>query len=97
MLAEIGVDGKDIRMIVNLYWDQRAAVRVNNEKTEWVRIERGVRQGCVLSPDIFSLYSQKVMEEIEELEGVRVGGRNVNCIRYADDTVLIADNNGKLQ
>ena len=42
MLAEIGVDGKDIRMIVNLYWAQRAAVRVNNEKTEWVRIERGV-------------------------------------------------------
>ena len=97
MLEDIGVDGKDIRLIVNLYWDQKAAVRIENEKTEWVKIERGVRQGCVLSPDIFSLYSQKVINEIEELEGVRVGGRNVNCIRYADDTVLIADTNQKLQ
>ena len=97
MLTQIGVDSKDVRMIVNLYWEQRAAVRINSEKTDWVRIERGVRQGCVLSPDIFSLYSQKVMEEIEELEGVRVGGRNINCIRYADDTVLIADSNEKLQ
>ena len=97
MLSQIGVDGKDIRLIVNLYWDQRAAVRVDNEKTEWVPIKRGVRQGCVLSPDIFSLYGQKVIEETEELEGVRVGGRNINCIRYADDTVLIADSNEKLQ
>ena len=97
MLTDIGVDGKDVRLIANLYWDQRAAVRINSEKTEWVPIERGVRQGCVLAPDVFSLYSQKVMEEIEELEGVRVGGRNVNCIRYADDTVLIADSKEKLQ
>ena len=97
MLKDIGVDDKDIRLIVNLYWEQKAAVRIDNEKTEWVKIERGVRQGCVLSPDIFSLYSQRVMDEIEELEGVRVGGRNVSCIRYADDTVLIADTNQKLQ
>ena len=51
----------------------------------------------MLSPDIFSLYSQKLIEEIEELEGVRVGGRNINCIRHVDDTVLIADSNKKLQ
>ena len=60
-------------------------------------IERGARQECVVSPDIFSLYSQKLMGEIGELEVVRVGGRNVNCIKYADDTVLIADTNQKLQ
>lgn len=56
-----------------------------------------MRQGCGMSPDLFSLYSQKVMDEMQDLEGVRVGGRNINNIRYADDTVLIADSEEKLQ
>ena len=65
--------------------------------TDWIEIKKGVRQGCILSPDLFSLYSQKAMDELEELDGVRVGGVNVNNIRYADDTVLIADSEEKLQ
>ena len=51
----------------------------------------------MLSPDLFSLYSQAVMNELEDIEGVKVGGSNINNIRYADDTVLIADTNAKLQ
>ena len=97
MLDEIGIDGKDKRMIMNLYWNQKATVQIGEEQTEWVEIKKGVRQGCVLSPDLFNLYSQKMIEELDDLEGVRVCGVNVTNIRYADDTVLIADTQEKLQ
>ena len=60
-------------------------------------MKRGVRQVCVLSPDLFNLYSQCVMEEIQDLDGIKVGGRNVNNLRYADDTVLIAKSKENLQ
>lgn len=96
IIKETGVDGKDIRLIANLYWNEKAAVKVGEMKSEWVNIRRGVRQGCVLSPDI-SLYGQKCMESLIELEGVRIGGRNVTNTRYADDTVLLADSEEKLQ
>ena len=60
-------------------------------------VQRGVRQGCVLSPNLFSLYSQVVMDKLEDVEGIKIGGRNINNIRYADDTVLISDSEDKLQ
>ena len=97
LLQRIGIDGKDLRLIVNLYWDQRAAVRVDKRKSGWVEITKGVRQGCVLSPDLFSLYGQTVMEDIQDIEGIKVGGINVNNLRYADDTVLVADSEENLQ
>ena len=62
-----------------------------------MNIEKGVRQGCVLSPDLFSLYTQLALDELAELDGIKIGGRNVNNIRYADDMVLIADSEEKLQ
>ena len=96
ILEGTGMDGKDTRLISNLYWNQKAAVRIENDVTDWAEIKRGARQGCVLSPDLFSLYSQMVMNALEDLEGISIGGRNVNNIRYADDTVLIADSE-KLQ
>ena len=96
-LRMLGVDPADLRVMTNLYWGQRAVVKIGDDKSDWVKIERGVRQGCVLSPDLFSLYSQAVMDEMEDLEGVTVGGMNINNIRYADDTVLIADTEEKLQ
>ena len=97
MLAQLGIDKKDIRVIRNLYYQQKAAVRVGDELTETVDIKRGVRQGCVMSPDLFTLYGEVIMREIEEMEGFSIGGRNVNNIRYADDTVLVADSAEKLQ
>ncbi|CAH2229174.1 jg21606 [Pararge aegeria aegeria] len=92
ILHNIGLDGKDIRIIQNLYWNQRAKVRVGNEETEDVEIKRGVRQGCILSPTLFNLYSETIIAEaIEGLDcGVKINGRNINNIRYANDTVLIA-------
>ena len=97
ILESTGIDGKDTRLFSNLYWNQKAAVRIENEVTGWIEIKRGVRQGCLLSRDLFSLYSQIAMNALEDLEGISIGGRNVNNTRYADDTVLIADSEKKLQ
>ena len=97
ILQKTEIDTKDIRLIRNLYWSQKAAVRVNENLTQWRIIMRGVRQGCVLSPDLFNIYSEYIIRKIKELEGIRIGGINVNNIRYADDTVLIADSEEKLQ
>ena len=72
-----------------MYWEQTAAMRVEGEISAFQKIKRGVRQGCVLSPDLFSLYSEIVMRN--------VGGHNINNLRYADDTVLISENEKDLQ
>ena len=97
MLKTLDLDGKDLRLLRNLYWNQKASVRVASEESMRQVIKRGVRQGCVLSPDLFNLYSEVIMRDLTELEGIKFGGRNLNNIRYADDTVLIADSEGKLQ
>ena len=70
ILDRLDIDGKTLRWIRNLYWEQTAAVRVENQLSDWITIERGVRQGCVLSPDLFSLYSEIILREVEELHGV---------------------------
>ena len=56
-----------------------------------MQIKRGVLQGCVLSHDIFNLYSEQILREIKDLKGLIIGGYNMNNIRYADDTVLISN------
>ena len=97
LLRDINVDGKDLRLIQNLYWKQKAAVRVGEELSEWQEIRRGVRQGCVLSPDLFNIYSEMIMRAMEDLEGIKIGGKNITNVRYADDTALIADSESRLQ
>ena len=97
LLNQLHVDGKDLRIIKNMYWDQTAAVRVENDTSPFQKIKRGVRQGCVLSPDLFNLYSELIMRNLEDSPGIKVGGKNVNNLRYADDTVLIAENEKDLQ
>ena len=67
MLADIGIDGNDKRMILNLYWDQKATVQIGEKQTEWIKIKKGVKQGCILSLNIFSLHSQKVKKNLEDL------------------------------
>ena len=57
---------------------------------------RGVRQGCVLSPDLFSFYSQTIVDELQDIGGVSTGDTNINNIRFADDTALMADTEEKL-
>lgn len=89
-LQMVNLDGKDIRIITNLYWDQLAALRIDNQITEYIKIERGVRQGCVLSPCLFNICTEMIFREIEDRPGVCMGGRNITNIRFADDTTLLA-------
>ena len=97
MLEELELDGKDLRLIKNLYWKQEASVRLVNGDSKVQSIKRGVRQGCVMSPDLYNFYAEMIMRELRDLEGIKVGGENVNNIRYADDTALVADSCEKLQ
>ncbi|ROT72460.1 endonuclease-reverse transcriptase, partial [Penaeus vannamei] len=97
ILKDIDLDGKDLRIIQNMYWKQTAAIRVDNELSQPQPIKRGVRQGCVLSPELFSLYSKMILRKVEGKPGVKVGGQNINKLRYADDTILIAGNEEDLQ
>ena len=97
ILQNLNLDGKDVRIINNLYWSQQAAVNIDNNLTPWIEIKRGVRQGCVMSPHLFSIYGEIILRNIMGMEGIKVGGVNINNIRYADDTVIIADTTEKLQ
>ena len=97
ILEHLDIDGKDLRVIRNLYWDQIAAVRIGGELSEYTLIKRGVRQGCVMSPDLFNIYSEMILRNLENYPGVKINGENINNIRYADDTVLIADSEENLQ
>lgn len=99
ILKDIGLDGKDVRIIANLYWNQTAVVRVDNTNSESVNIKRGVRQGCILSPLLFNVYSERIFREAisERMEGIIVNGEVINNLRYADDTVLLASNEEDLQ
>ena len=91
------MDKKDLRVIQNLYWEQMAVVRLQEGNSEEFRIERGVRQGCVLSPKLFNMYTEPIFRAIEELPGLTIGGENINNFRYADDTALVADSEERLQ
>ena len=96
-LKMIGIDDKDLRLLNNLYKEQIAAISINGNLSEWAQINRGVRQGCVLSPDLFSLYAENIMRKIVTTENVKVNGLPINNIQYADDTVLLANNTQDLQ
>ena len=95
-LEQIGVDQKDRRLLETLYWEQVAAVSIDGDLSEWINIKRGVRQGCVLSPDLFSLYTELIMRKVME-GNFKVNGHTISDIRYADDTVLISDDEQNLQ
>jgi hypothetical protein len=96
-LKDIGLNGKDIKLIVNLYWTQKAYIQLEQDLSGEIMIKRGVRQGCVLSPCLFNLYTEMIFRHIEEMEGVIVGGVSINNLRYADDTVLLAESEESLQ
>ena len=96
-LQKLHVDGKDLRMIKNIYWEQTAAVEKENETCAFQDIKRGVRGGCVCSPDLFNLYSETILRELEDMPGLKIGGKIINNLRYADDTALIEENQKDLQ
>ena len=78
-------------LVKNLYASQEAIVRTGHGTTDWFKIAKGVRQGCILSPCLFNLYAEYIMRNagLEETQaGIKIGGRNINNLRYADDTTL---------
>ena len=96
-VRRLGVDKADIMIIRKLHWEKRAVVRVSDDRSGWVNIEKGARQGCVILPDPLSLNTQLVMNEPAKLDGIKIDGRNVSNIRYADDMVLLADTEENMQ
>ena len=99
ILKEIGMDWRDRRLIKNLYMKQTAVVRIDSECSEPCVIGCGVRQGCCMSPLLFSLYAEKMMiEAMEGLEaGVKVGGELVEDVRFANDQGMVASTAKGLQ
>ena len=83
-----------ICLLRNLYAGQEATVRTGHGKTDWFQIEKGVRQGCILSPSLFNLYAEYIMRNAglgEAQAGIKIAGRNISNLRYADDTTLMAE------
>ena len=80
-------------LLRNLYAGQEATVRTGNDTTDWFQIGKGVHQGCILSPCLFNLHAENIMRNarLEETQaGIKIAGRNINNLRYADDTTLMA-------
>ncbi|GFR73937.1 retrovirus-related Pol polyprotein from type-1 retrotransposable element R2, partial [Elysia marginata] len=97
ILQKTDIDENDIAVIANLYWQQRTKIRIATNMSEAVKIKRGVRQGCVMSPAIFNLYTEYIFRTIDNIPGLTVGGIYINNLRYADDTVMLAENEDDLQ
>ena len=97
---EMGIPGHLTSLLRNLYAGQEATVRTGHGKTDWFQIEKGVRQGCMLSPCLFNLYAEYIVRNagLEEAQaGIKIAGRNINNLRYADDTTLMAESEEELK
>ena len=94
ILKEMGVPDHLTCLLRNLYTGQEATVRTGHGITDWFQIGKGVRQGCILSPCLFNLYAEYIMRNAgleEKQAGIKVAGRNINNLRYADDIILMAE------
>ena len=92
ILKEMGIPDHLTCLLRNLYADQEAIVRTGHGTTDWFQIGKGVRQGSILSPCLFNLYAEYIMGNagLEEAQaGIKIAGRNINKLSYADDTTLI--------
>ena len=87
-------------LLSNLYAGLEATVRTVHGTTDWIQIEKGVCQGCILSPCLFNLYAEYILRNggLDEAQaGIKITGRDINNLRYADDTTLMAENQEKLK
>ena len=87
-------------LLRNLYASQEATVRTGHETTDWFQMGKGVRQGCILSPCLFNLCSEYIMRNagLDEAQArIKIAGRNTNNLRYADDTILMAESKEELK
>ena len=81
-------------LLRNLYAGQEATVRIGHGTTDWFQIGKGVRQGCILSPCLFNFYAEYIIQNVrldESQAGIKIARRNINNLRYADDTTLMAE------
>ena len=87
-------------LLRNLYVGQEATVRTAHGTIDWFQIGKGVHQGCILSPCLFNFYAEYIMRNagLEEAQaGIKIIGRNINKLRYADDTTLMAESEEELK
>ena len=97
ILKEMGIPDHLTCLLRNLYAGQEATVRTGLGTTDWFQIGKGVHQGCILSPCLFNLYAEYIMRNVglEEAEaGIKIARRNINNLRYSDDTMLMAESKG---
>ena len=94
ILKEMGIPDHLTCLLRNLYADQEATVRTGHGTTDWFQIGKGVRQGCILSPFLFNLHAEYIMRNAgldEAQAGIKIAGRNINNLRYVDDTTFMAE------
>ena len=100
ILKEMGVPDHLTCFLRNLYAGQEATVRIGHRTTDWFQLGKGVRQGCILSPCLFNFYAEYIMQnaELDETQaGIKIAGRNINNLRYADDTTHTAESEEELK
>ena len=96
----MGIPDRLTYLLRNLYAGQEATVRTGYGKTGWFQIGKGVHQGYILSPCLFNLYAEYIMKNagLEEAQsGIKIARRNINNLRYADDTTLMAESEKELR
>ena len=94
ILIQVGIPEHLTCLLRNLYAGQEATVRSGHRTTDWFQIGKGVRQGCILSPCLLNFYAEYIMRNAglkEAQAGIKIAGRNLNNLRYADDTTLMAE------
>ena len=100
ILKEMGIPDHLTCLFRNLYAGQEATVGTGHGTTDWFQIGKGVCQGCILSPCLFNLYVKYIMRNpvLEEAQaGIKIAGRNIDNLRYADDTTLMAESEEELK
>ena len=100
ILKEMGKADHLTCLLRNLYAGQEVTVRTGHGRTHWFQIGKGVCQGCILSPCLFNFYAEYILRNagLEEAQaGFKIAGRNINNLRYADDTTLMAENEEELK
>ena len=100
ILQEMEIPGHLTCLLRNLYAVKETIVRTGNGTTDWFQIGRGVCQGCILPPCLFNLCIEKIMQNArldEALAGIKIARRNINNLRYADDTTLMAESEEELK
>ena len=99
-IKEMGIPDHLTCLLRNLYAGQEETVRTGHGTTEWFQIRNRVRQGYILSPCLFNLYAEYIMRNVgmnEPQTGIKIAGRNINNLRYADDTTLMAESKEELK